>query len=149
MFVVNKNPSTNDLTKFGRAMLIGFAVLAAIVWLLAWKRGVIPTLLGWNGAGAQVAAVVLFGVGLALWLISLASAGTTRTIYIAWMTVTVPIGVVMTTLLLTVLFGLLLPIFSLIVRRGDPIRRRLSPGGTYWEPYKRHEPTLDRVRRPF
>ncbi len=129
--------------------MIGFAALAVIVWLLAWKRGTIPTLLGWHEAGVQIAALVLFGVGFGLWLISIASEGVTRTIYVAWMTVAVPIGVVMTTVLLTVLFGLLLPIFSFIVRLGDPLRRRLAAGTTYWEPYKRHEPTLERTRRPF
>jgi hypothetical protein len=41
-----------------------------------------------------------------------------------------------------------LPLFSLIVRFGDPLRKKLG-GATYWEPYRPHEPTLERMRRPF
>ncbi|MEK7710827.1 MAG: hypothetical protein AAB341_02930, partial [Planctomycetota bacterium] len=64
------------------------------------------------------------------------------------MTATAPVGIVMSTILLTMLFMLILPVFSLIVRMGDPLRKKLG-GATYWEDYKAHEPTLERMRRPF
>ena len=67
---------------------------------------------------------------------------------IAWMSITVPIGIAMSTLLLTIMFILVLPLFSLIVRLADPLRKRLS-GSSYWENYPKHPPTLDRLRRPF
>ena len=149
MFTVNKNPSVDDLRKFGWAMLAGFNGLALALLALAW----------WKAGGAKpffapgTSALVLAGglsiVGTATGIVSLASANIARPVYIAWMTATVPIGIAMSTVLLTVLFVVILPVFSVIVRWGDPLRKRRKHGATYWEPYKRHEPTLERTQRPF
>jgi hypothetical protein len=64
------------------------------------------------------------------------------------MTLASYLGMVMTTLLLSVLFFVLLPIFSLI-RLKDPLRLKLRSAGTYWERPDPHEPTINRMRRPF
>ncbi len=149
MFTVNKNPTDSDLREFGRAMLIGFGVLAVALWVVVWWRGERADLLSWSGSGLEVTAVCLAALGAALCAVSLASTSAAKPIYIAWMSVTVRIGIVMSTILLTVLFVLLLPIFSLIVRVGDPLRKRLFAGGTYWEKYKGHDATVERMRRPF
>lgn len=148
MFTVNKNPTRDDLRKFGRAMLIGFGTIGAVLWYLE-ARNAGHDLTSWTGAASQIASVVLWGLGLLLLFLSLASPVATRAIYIAWMSVTVPIGIVMSTILLTVLFILILPVFCAIVRLSDPLRKKLTAGGTYWEDYKTHEATLDRMRRPF
>jgi hypothetical protein len=147
MFQVNRNPSESDLRKFGRAMLIGFGVIGVVLWIAGARRAG-AQVSAWTGSGAQVAAIVLASLGAALFALSRASRSMTKTVYIGWMTVTVPVGIVMSTILLTVLFMLILPVFSLIVRMGDPLRRKLG-GTTYWEDYKAHEPTLERMRRPF
>ena len=67
------------------------------------------------------------------------------------MSVTVPIGIAVSTVLLTVLYFVLLPVFSVIVRFGDPLRKKLSRGGaeSYWEDHKPYEVTLDRMERLF
>ena len=52
-------------------------------------------------------------------------------------------------IMLTVLYFLLLPVFSLVVRFGDPVRKRLDPNGSYWEDHAPFKPTLDRMRRLF
>ncbi len=147
MFKVNKNPSVRDLRKFGWAMLLGFSVIAMILWLLAWRRYG-GDLLSWSGAASQGVAVGIFFLGIGLCVIGVAAPSIARPIYIAWMTVTVPIGMVMSTILLTMLFVFLLPLFSLVVRLGDPLRKKLG-GATYWEDYKPHEHTLERMRRLF
>ena len=105
--------------------------------------------MGWSGSGLQIAAVCLPALGAALLVLSLTAVELTKRIYVAWMSVATPIGIVMSTLMLTVLYFVLLPVFSLIVRRADPLRKRLSDADRYWEDYKPHEATLERMRRPF
>ena len=153
MFTVNKNPSPSDLRKFGWAMLIGFGVLMLLFgsspWWRAWWKGEALPVLGWAGTKAQLGALVLGFLGLVLWAISLAAPGVAKPIYVTWMTVTMPIGAVMSTVLLTVIYVFVLPPFSLIVRHKDPLRRKRTRTDSYWEDYKPHEPTIERMRRPF
>jgi hypothetical protein len=65
------------------------------------------------------------------------------------MTVTVPIGIAVSTVLLTLLFFVVLPVFAIIVRMGDPLRKKLTQDDTYWEDHEPYEPTLDRMERLF
>jgi len=132
MFTVNKNPGVSDLRKFGWAMLIGFGAIGVILWVVA----------------KQEVAFGLFGLGVGLCVIGIAAPSIARPVYVAWMTATVPIGIVMSTVLLTVLFVFLLPLFSVIVRRGDPLRKKLG-ASSYWEDYRSQEHTLERMRRLF
>ena len=148
MFAVNKNPSASDLRKFGWAMLGGFGVIGVILWVTAWRRHGGDGVLGWSSAGAQVVAVCLWALGAGLCALPLLSPALAKPVYVAWMRVTVPIGMAMSTILLTVLFVFVLPVFALVVRVGDPLRRKLG-GTTYWENYKPYEHTLDRMRRLF
>ena len=131
-------------------MLIGFGAIGAVLRFLAWRRtDATGSLATWRNDGSQIAAVGLWIIGAALFTLSMASPRLTKLVYVGWMSATVPIGVVMSTILLTMLFVFILPIFSLIVRMGDPLRRKLKTNGSYWEAYKRHEPTIERMRRPF
>ncbi len=149
MFAVNKNPTVKDLRKFGLAMLTGFGVIGALLWISVQLKAEGAELLAWSGAGLQITAVCLWAVGVGLFALSLLSLTVAKPVYVAWMTAAMAIGTVMSTILLTVLFVLLLPPFSLIVRMGDPLRKKLKPGDTYWEDCKPHEATLERMRRPF
>ena len=148
MFTVNKNPSVGDLRKFGWAMLIGFGVIGAVLWTAAWRKYGGHGLLGWSGVSAQVVALCLWALGAGLCALSLYSPASVKPVYVTWMRVTVPVGMVMSTILLTLVFVLVLPLFALIVRMGDPLRRKLG-GSTYWEDYKPYHHTLDRMRRLF
>ena len=148
MLAVNRNPSPADLRKFGWAMLIGFGAIGLFLWVMAWRKYDGHGPLGWSGAGAQIVALSAWILGIGLLALSLASPALTKPVYTAWMTVTLPIGIAMSTILLTLLFVFLLPLFSLIVRMGDPLRKRQG-GMTYWEDYKPHEHTLERMRRLF
>ena len=131
MFAVNRNPSSAVLRSFGRAMLGGFLVLGALLWY----------------RGAHTAAFVLWTLGAVLFATSLVSA-LGRPVYVAWMTGAMFLGGIATTVGLTVLFVLFLPFFTLI-RFSDPLRRKLRAHGSYWEPHKPHEATLERCERPF
>ena len=153
MFTVNRDPDNAELKKFGWSMVIGFGVLGAIAWCLPWLKawwlGDPRPALGWSAAGSHTASLVLWGVGAACTAVSFGPRPVARALYVGWMSVVVPVGLVMSTVMLTVLFVLLLPVFSLVVRAGDPLRKKLKPDGSYWEDYKPHEPTLERMQRPF
>jgi len=143
MFTINKNPSLRELRVFAVGMLgiplVIFLVLS--VWRSRHPGELIPPV--WLAA-----AIGLSVLGLSSGMIALTSAKAGRALYIAWMTATLPIGIAMSTLLLTALYFGLLPIFAIIVRRQDPLRKKLG-GATYWEDYRPHEPTIERMRRPF
>ncbi len=147
VFTVNKNPNEEDLRAFGRAMVLGFGVLGALLWIVSAYRSS-HGVLEWSAAPPQMTAVCFWGLGAMLCAVSYASS-VAKPIYVVWMTVASSIGVVMSTIMLTVLFFVLLPVFSAIVRLGDPLRKKHHAGGTYWETYKPHEPTIERLRRPF
>ena len=149
VYVVNRNPDKTDLRKFGWAMLIGFGAIGLILWLAPWLKAQDAAVLGWTGTGAQVTALCLWLLGSGLCVVALAFPNIAKPVYISWMSVAVPIGIFMSTVLLTVLFVLLLPVFSMIVRFGDPLRKKLTDQGTYWEDYKPYKPTLERMKRPF
>lgn len=125
-------------------MAVGFPAISLLLLYLIRARSAEGSL--------STAALVLAGgfslAGVVAGLLALYSPRLGRKLYIAWMTMTLPVGLLMSTLLLTILYFLLLPVFSLIVRRKDPLRKKLG-GPTYWEDYKPHEPTIERMRRPF
>jgi len=149
MFIVNKNPTVADLRKFGWAMFIGFFFIGALLFFAPFLRTWDVLALDWTGTGLQLAAVGLQALGVVLCAVSLLWPTGARPVYVVWMTVALAIGIVMSTVLLTVLFLVLLPLFSLVVRSGDPLRKKLTARGSYWEDYKPHEATLERMRRPF
>jgi len=149
VFTINKNPTASDLRKFGWAMLCGFGGLGALLWIIHWWRIPGGGLFAWSGHGVQVAVLYLWALGFVLWGVSFLLPALAKWVYVFWMTVTVPVGIVVSTVLLTLLFLIVLPIFVVIVRAGDPLRKRLTPDDTYWEDHKPYEPTLERMRRMF
>ncbi len=153
MFTVNKCPDKSELRKFGWAMLVGFGVLGVVVWAFpsfnAWRTGEPLPPLAWSSSGAQVTALCLWAVGFSMWAVSMLTRSLARAVYVAWMSGAMILGTIASTVLLTVLFVCLLPVFSLVVRIGDPLRKRISTRETYWEDYRPYESTMERMRRPF
>jgi hypothetical protein len=140
---VNKNPSPAVQRQFGVVMLIGLGALGAFIWARSspdWRQ--------WSGTGGQVAAAILGSVGLITLLVSIALPSVAKPLYVGWMTFASWIGAVMTPVILTILFIVFLPVFALI-RFKDPLRLKLRRSGSYWEPHRPHEPTLERCYRPF
>lgn len=149
MFTVNRNPSRADLHNFGWAMLGGFGLLGLAAWVVPPLRGSEPVAFGWTGQPNQSAAICLWALGVALFAAAFAPGSVARRVYVIWMSMVTPVGLVMSMVGLTLLFILLLPIFSLVVRFGDPLRRKLRKDGSYWEDYKPYEPTMERMKRLF
>lgn len=151
MLGVNKNPDREVIRKFGKAMMIGFAVLAVLVWLISYWRAPEPRgLFAWVGNRAQIAAAVFAALGPALFLMCYAAPlSVSRPVYVVWMSIGMFIGVyIATPVLFTLLFIIVLPVFSLI-RFSDPLGKKLKKEGSYWEDYRHHEATVDRMLRPF
>jgi hypothetical protein len=145
MPLVNKNPSVGDLRKFGWAMLLGFGVIGVALWYV----GPDPNGWRWAGVAPQQVAVVAWILGPALWLVSLGPRPVARPVYVGWMTAAMYVGTLVTFVLLSVVFVVVLPIFSLI-RFKDPLRLKLGASGdSYWEDHAHHESTLERTIRPF
>lgn len=142
---VNRNPSREDLRSFGLVMLCGLGVIGGLIWCYGGAAG---WRWGWQGDAGQRLAITLWGLGAAVTAITLTSVSLGRPIYVVWMTAAMWMGMVMVPVFLTVLFVVLLPVFSLI-RFADPLRMKLKKGGTYWEDHAPHEATLERMRRPF
>lgn len=136
-------------------MLIGFGAIAVLFWVIpwfaAWRSGEagLGDVVRWHGGWRQWLSMGFVLLGAALWLISLLSQRLTRIIYVGWMSAAVPVGIVMSTVMLSLVFFVVLPVFSLIVRRSDPMRRAFRAEGSYWEPHKQVEPSLERLKRLF
>jgi hypothetical protein len=143
MFEVNKNPSVSDLRKFGLVMLIGLGVIGGLLFVLG--RPEAPEA---GRSWQQVLGIVLWVVGAAVLLLSLAAPTAARPVYVGWMTFAVTLGRIVTTILLTVMFFVLLPVFALI-RLADPLRTKLGKADSYWEDHPPYEDTLERNLRPF
>lgn len=129
------------------AMILGFGVLGLIAWYFAGETA--SHGFGWRGLGGQKLAIGLWILGLALLAVSLGPRACAVPVYVGWMSFAFVIGGVMTVVLLSVLFVVLLPVFALL-RFADPLRMRMKPAGeSYWEDHKHHESTLERTARPF
>jgi len=142
---VNRNPSTTELRKFGFAMVFGFGVLGLLFWYAAGT----PNGWNWRELPLQKVAIAFWILGPLLLLVSVGPQAIARPVYVGWMSVAFFIGGIMTVVMLSVLFIVLLPVFSLI-RLGDPLRLKLKPPGeSYWEDHVHHESTPERTLRPF
>ena len=125
--LVNWNPDRAELRRFAVAMIVGFAVLGALV---AWKTGLI-------GPKTRV-----------LWAAGVVLAGAANIPYagrLAYLVVYVPaslIGWVISHVLLTaVFFGVFTPVGLIIRVAGiDPMMLR-SPAGGGWKPFQRSKLT--------
>lgn len=145
MVTVNQNPSVSELRKFGGSMLLGFGVIGAILWYF----GPEPNSLAYQSLRPQKVAIAFWCLGAALLGLSFGPRSIARVIYVVWMTAAMKIGVVMTFVLFSVLFVVLLPWFSFI-RLRDPLGMKLKPKGeSYWRDHEDQTPELERVARPF
>ncbi len=122
---VNWNPSRKDLNGF-RLIALCVGLLAATL-LYAVKHVDGPWCLAIAGAGAAIA------------LSGLVSLKLTKAIYVVMVAVTLPIGFVVSLMLMAIFyFGLITPvglIFRLLGR--DAMRRRFDPQATtYWLPHR-------------
>jgi hypothetical protein len=128
---VNWRPNNKQLRSFGKIALIALAVISLVLYLV-------------KGLAIQWALAIV-AVGVAIFISSLISLRLTKAIYLGLVVATLPIGLVVSFVLLAAFYSLLLTplglVFHLIGR--DPLRRKFDSGAeSYWlthDPPREHE----------
>lgn len=132
-----KTPTRKQLREFGVA--VGGALMV-VGGILLWRHP------AWH---AQWYAWI---AGAALMLLGAVAPPLLAPLYKPWMAFATGLGIVTTSLLLSVLYLLVLPLFGLFARLTgkDSLERAWAPGTqrTYWKPHERID-VPDRHLRPF
>ena len=123
MLPINRNPSAKELRTFAR---IWFPLFVVVAGGLTWWRGESP-----------MAAAAVWVVGAALAALIAASAEAARIFFVGLMTITYPIGLVVSTLALAIMFYLVFTPFAFVMRlRGrDALDLKKSSAASQWTPY--------------
>jgi hypothetical protein len=118
---INWNPDKNELRKFG---LIAIIVLAAAALVLRFALGV-----------SVFAAGIVACVGLCIFIVSLLSAKITRIIYLGLTFAALPVGLVVSFVLMAIFYFLILTPVGIVFKISgrDALSRKLdSNASTYW-----------------
>ena len=122
---INWHPKQKQLQSFGKIALIATAVISLLLYVL-------------KGTGIQWA-LIIFALGLIIFLSSIISLRLTRAIYIVLTAVTFPIGLVVSFILLAAFYFLLLAPLGLVFRftGRDVLGRKFEPTAeSYWQQRK-------------
>jgi hypothetical protein len=131
---INWRPTQKDLRSFGRACLIMLAIIAGLLW----KFKDLPALY----------ALCICAAGILIFALSLIATQLIKPVYVALQTVTYPIGLTVSFVIMAAFYYCILtPVglfFRLIGR--DPLNRRFDHHAAgYWVPHK----TTDSAKRYF
>ena len=129
MLDIDLRPDDRRLRQFGFIALAAFGALAAMAWFerLVFAFGL--------GEARPFAAAALAGLGLLSALLSLLRPGANRPLYVGLTLMALPIGYLLSYLLMGALFYLLITPLGLLFRiiGRDPLHRRFEPeAGSYW-----------------
>ena len=128
---INWHPDRNELRKFGFISLGAFGLLGG--WIL-FRQSIFGIEL--SSPAARIAAYVCWGLAIGSLAGSLTIPQALRPLYVTLTAISLPIGFVVSHVLMAAIFyGLLTPIavFFRIVGR-DALQRRLEPSAqTYWQ----------------
>ncbi len=118
---INWQPNKTDLKKFGLTLIIGFALIGALV---GWKKS-------WE------AAYWIWAVSGSIGLLALFLPPFSRPFYLLWMGLAFVMGSVVSFLILVLIFYFLLTPVGIFMRiwGRDPLRLKKTSfsGGTYWQ----------------
>ena len=131
---INWNPNRKELRNFGIVAFIASALLSLLLYLF-------------KGLGIQWAAIII-AAGFIIFLTSMIFPKLTRFIYLGLILVTLPIGYMVSFILLALFYFLLLTPLGLLFRLigRDPLRRKFdSTADSYWLTRKQS----DRLNRYF
>ena len=145
MHQLNLNPDQKTLRGFGFAGVVAFGLLGFLVW----KSG---GLFGFKfGSATQPVAYTLWALGGICGFLSLVAPKANRPLYVLLTLVGYPIGLVVSTVLMALLFfGLITPIglIGRLIGR-DPLDRKWdSSATTYWHT-RETPPATDRYFKQF
>ncbi|MFB0552836.1 MAG: SxtJ family membrane protein [Phycisphaerae bacterium] len=122
---INWHPKRKQLQNFGKIALIATAIISLLLYVL-------------KGMAIQWA-LIIFAIGLIIFLSSIISLRLTRAIYVCLTAVTFPIGLVVSFTLLTAFYFLLLAPLGLLFRLTgrDVLGRKFdSTAESYWQQRK-------------
>ncbi len=124
MLPINRNPGARELRTFAR---IWFPIFVVAAGTMTWWRG-----------GSPTTAVIVWVVGALLAVLILASAEAARILFVGLMTVTYPIGLVVSTVTLGIMFYLVFTPLGWVMRLSgrDPLRLRQRGASSHWTPYE-------------
>ncbi len=125
---IDWNPKSKQLQSFGKIALVASAVISLLLYLL-------------KGVAIQWV-LIIFAFGFITFIISMISLKLTKMIYLGMILVTLPIGWVVSFILLSAFYFLLLAPLGLIFRLigRDPLCRKFDPNAkSYW--LSRQQPT--------
>ena len=134
---INWHPGRKELRGFGIAALVAGALVSVLLYAL-------------KGLAIEWVAAI-FAAGCAIFLSSLMSMKLTRAIYLGLVLVTLPIGWVVSFVLLAVFYFLLISPLSLVFRLigRDPLHRKFDAGtDSYWVTHRSPE-DLERYFHQF
>jgi ABC-type uncharacterized transport system permease subunit len=127
MLPINRHPAASELAKFSRIYLPAFVVLfGALLW---WRsESMTPALITWAVGGIAAAG-------------ALASAEVARLLFVGLQTVTYPLGLIVSTVVLAFLFFVVFTPIGLVMRAigRDPLRLRARQASTHWLPYRQND----------
>jgi len=129
--IVPRTPKPPSMRVFGLIMLIGFGVLGGLL-LWSWSRN--------GGDWRLVLGGILVTIGVVVCIWALASPRTVGPVYDGWMRFGRALGTVVSTVLLSVLYYVVLtPVGWLMRLTGtDPLERKLDAAvASYWKPHAR------------
>jgi hypothetical protein len=127
MLPINRNPSARELRSFAR---IWFPLFVALVGTMLWWRAHQPTAAAIVWAAGAIAAVAV-----------LASPAIAKRVFVGLMIVTYPIGLVVSTLALALLFYLVFTPLGWVMRLAgrDPLRLRTRAAPSEWHPVEHND----------
>jgi hypothetical protein len=133
---LNRNPSQRDLTWFGLLFGLFFGLLGLLSW---WRHGL------------GLAPEILWGLAVAVPLVYYAIPPLRRPIYVGWVTLVYPIGLVVSFVVLGVVYYLVVTPVGLALRLSgrDPMQRAFDPSRkSYWLPHQ-GDPSAARYFRQY
>jgi hypothetical protein len=127
MLPINRNPAARELRHFAR---IWFPLFVAAAGALTWWR-----------AESSIAAVAVWAAGAAVAAVILASAEAARIVFVGLMTITYPIGLVISTLTLAFMFYVVFTPMGVVMRLAgrDPLRLKQRSAASHWTPYQQSD----------
>jgi hypothetical protein len=134
MLPINRNPGAREIRSFAR---LWFPLFVAVFGALTWWRG------------SPVAAVSIWAAGGVLAALVLASAEAARIIFVGLLTISYPIGLVVSTLALGFMFYFVFTPLGFFMRRAgrDPLALREKDAPTQWTPYKQDDTPAQSFRQ--
>jgi hypothetical protein len=135
MLPINRNPPARTLRQFALVVLPAFAALfGGLVW---WRSGSI------------VSAAIAWGIGGLAAVGAMASREVARQLFVGLQILTYPIGLVVSTVVLAVLFYAVFTPFAIVMRLAgrDVLGLRRRDTATHWVPYNQKDDPADAFRQ--